>query len=57
MFERLAGLESEYEDVLVRLADPNVFADQRAYVALSRRMKELEPMSAPVRPAPCFGPW
>jgi peptide chain release factor 1 len=44
MFERLAGLETEYEDVLVRLSDPNVFADQRAYVALSRRLKELEPI-------------
>ena len=44
MFGRLDGLESEYEDVLIRLSDPNVFADQRAYVALSRRMKELEPI-------------
>ncbi len=44
MFGRLDGLETEYEDVLVRLSDPNVFADQRAYVALSRRMKELEPI-------------
>ncbi|MDQ6726814.1 MAG: peptide chain release factor 1 [Actinomycetota bacterium] len=44
MFERLAGLETEYEDILVRLADPNVFADQRAYVKLSRRLKELEPI-------------
>ena len=44
MLERLAGLETEYEEVLVRLSDPNVFADQRAYVALSRRMKELEPI-------------
>ncbi|MDQ2826566.1 MAG: peptide chain release factor 1 [Actinomycetota bacterium] len=44
MFERLAGLETEYEDILVRLSDPNVFADQRAYVKLSRRLKELEPI-------------
>jgi peptide chain release factor 1 len=44
MFERLAGLETEYEDVLVRLQDPNVFSDQRAYVKLSRRLKELEPI-------------
>jgi len=44
MLERLAGLESEYEDVLVRLQDPNVFADQRAYVKLSKRLKELEPI-------------
>src|SRR3954453_664446 len=44
MFERLAGIETEYEDVLLRLQDPNVFADQRAYVKLSRRLKELEPI-------------
>jgi peptide chain release factor 1 len=44
MLERLAGLETEYEDVLVRLQDPNVFADQRAYVKLSKRLKELEPI-------------
>ncbi len=44
MLERLAGLETEYEDVLVRLQDPNVYADQRAYVKLSRRLKELEPI-------------
>ena len=44
MFERLAGIETEYEDVLVRLQDPNVFADQRAYVKLSKRLKELEPI-------------
>ena len=39
MFERLAGMETEYEDVLVRLQDPNVFSDQRAYVKLSRRLE------------------
>src|SRR5215218_1111692 len=44
MFERLAGMETEYEHVLVRLQDPNVFSDQRAYVKLSRRLKELEPI-------------
>jgi peptide chain release factor 1 len=44
MLERLAGLETEYEDVLVRLQDPNVFTDQRAYVKLSKRLKELEPI-------------
>jgi len=44
MFERLAGLETEYEDILLRLSAPDVFADQRAYVKLSRRLKELEPI-------------
>ena len=44
MLERLALMESEYEDIVGRLSDPGVFADQRAYVLLSRRLKELEPI-------------
>jgi peptide chain release factor 1 len=49
MFERLAGLESEYDDLVVRLSDPGVFADQRAAVKLSKRLKELEPVVAAYR--------
>ncbi|MGH9277007.1 MAG: peptide chain release factor 1 [Acidimicrobiales bacterium] len=44
MLERLAHLESEYEGVLARLADPAVFSDQRALMELSKRAKELEPI-------------
>ena len=44
MLERLASMESEYEDIVGRLSDPGVFADQRADVLLSRRLKELEPI-------------
>ncbi len=44
MLDRLALMESEYEDIVGRLSDPAVFADQRAYVQLSRRLKELEPI-------------
>ncbi len=44
MFERLASLESEYEDVLARLSDPDVLADQRRFVELSKRLKELQPI-------------
>ncbi|MBW3574675.1 MAG: peptide chain release factor 1 [Actinobacteria bacterium] len=49
MFDRLAALESELDQVEARLADPDVFADQEAYVALSRRHKELEPIVAASR--------
>jgi peptide chain release factor 1 len=49
MFERLAVLETEYDDLLERLSDPGVFSDQRAYVKLSRRRKELEPIVAAFR--------
>jgi len=49
MFDRLAGLETEYDDVLAQLSDPGVFADQRAFVKLSRRLKELEPIVAAFR--------
>ena len=44
MLERLADLEREYEQVLVRLADPAVLTDQRALREASRRHKELEPI-------------
>ena len=44
MLERLADLDREYEDVLQRLADPAVIADQRALIELSKRLKELEPV-------------
>jgi peptide chain release factor 1 len=41
MFERLATLEQEYEDVLARLSQPDVAADQRAFRELSQRYKQL----------------
>src|SRR3954471_3974491 len=44
MLERLADLEREYEDVLRRLADPDVIGDQNALRDVSRRHKELEPI-------------
>ncbi len=44
MFDRLAALEDELRSVEARLAEPDVFADHDAYVALSRRHKELEPI-------------
>jgi peptide chain release factor 1 len=49
VFERLALLEQEYEDVLQRLADPSVVSDQRAFRELSRRHKQLEGIVAAYR--------
>ena len=42
MFERVTALEQEYAEVLERLSDPDVAADQRAFRDLSRRHKQLE---------------
>ncbi len=44
MLERLASLETEYEEVLAKLSDPDVLSDQRQFVVLSRRLKELQPV-------------
>src|SRR5438309_7904774 len=44
MLERLAVLEKEYDDVLRRLSDPDVIADQRALRDESKRHKQLEPI-------------
>ncbi|MGH9129101.1 MAG: peptide chain release factor 1 [Acidimicrobiales bacterium] len=44
MDDRLRELEKEYTDVLSRLAEPGVFADQHLVRDLSRRRKELEPV-------------
>jgi peptide chain release factor 1 len=42
--DRLDQLEREFREVDALLADPDVFADQPRFVALSRRRKELEPI-------------
>ncbi len=42
--ERLSRLDEEYSDVLARLASPEVLADHRSSIALSRRVKQLEPI-------------
>ena len=49
MLERLADLEKEHDQLVERLSDPSVFADQRAVVELSRRRKQLEPIVAAYR--------
>jgi peptide chain release factor 1 len=42
--ERLAGLEGEYETVMIQLSDPDVLKDHRRLREVSRRHKELEPV-------------
>jgi len=49
MFDRLAALEEEYEDVLARLSEPGVAADQTTFRQLSRRHKQLESLVKPYR--------
>jgi len=44
MFDRLAGLETEYAGILGQMGDPTVLGDHRAYTELSKRFKELEPV-------------
>ena len=44
MQRRLEALTREYGDVQARLGDPAVIADQKTFVALNRRMRELEPI-------------
>jgi peptide chain release factor 1 len=49
VFDRLESLEDEFRSVEARLSDPKVFEDNAAYVALTRRHKELDPIVAAVR--------
>ncbi|MGH9071793.1 MAG: peptide chain release factor 1 [Acidimicrobiales bacterium] len=44
MDERLGELEDEYAEVVRRLSEPGIFADQHLVRDLSRRRKELEPI-------------
>ena len=49
MFERLAGIEAEFQAVEIQLTDPAVLADQTRLVTTSRRYKELGPLVEVVR--------
>jgi peptide chain release factor 1 len=44
VLQRLAGLESEYENVVLQLSDPAVQADQKAMREAGKRLKDLEPL-------------
>ncbi|MHB1488476.1 MAG: peptide chain release factor 1 [Acidimicrobiales bacterium] len=49
MIERLSDLESEYEEVLAQLSDPEVLSDQNQVRHLSRRHKQLETIVVAIR--------
>jgi peptide chain release factor 1 len=49
VFERLGAIEEEFRSIEARLSDPDVFADQTAYVTLTRRHRELEAIVAALR--------
>ncbi len=44
MLDRLAGLETEYENVVMRLSDPAVQADQTLMREAGKKLKDLEPL-------------
>jgi peptide chain release factor 1 len=44
VFERLDEVVAEHEDTLAQLSDPEVLADQRRVVELSRRLHEIGPL-------------
>jgi len=46
VLDRLAGLEREYDAILIQLSDPDVISDQRRLREVSRRHRELEPVIA-----------
>jgi peptide chain release factor 1 len=49
VLDRLSGLESEYELVVMRLSDPAVQSDPRQLRDVGRRLKELEPIVEKIR--------
>ena len=52
MFERLDEVVAEYEDILAKLSDPAVIADQRSLRELSQRHHEIGPVVAAYRCIP-----
>ena len=41
LLEKLDGLVSRFEEVSTLITDPNVIADQKRYVKLTKKYKEL----------------
>ena len=42
ILEKLEGLVARYEEVSTLITDPNVIADQKRYVKLTKEYKELD---------------
>lgn len=45
LLERLDGIEARFQDVSTLLADPNVIADQKRYVTLTKEYKDLSALT------------
>src|SRR5574344_3078415 len=46
LLEKLDGLRARFEETSTLIADPNVIADQRRYVKLTKEYKDLERLMA-----------
>ena len=44
MFDKLAELEKNHEELTARMADPEIFSDQSRYRDANKRLSELEPI-------------
>ena len=42
LLEKLDGLSARFEEISTLIADPNVIADQKRYVKLTKEYKDLE---------------
>jgi len=49
MFDKLKNVEERFEEISEKLSDPNVISDQKAYAALMREFKSLEPVVSKYR--------
>lgn len=49
LLSRLDGIESRFEEVSTLITDPDVIADMKRYVRLSKEYKELEKLTAETR--------
>lgn len=46
MYEKLAKIKAEFDEIEVRLADPMIMSDLAAYQKIARRRKQIEPIVA-----------
>ena len=46
LLEKLDGLRARFEETSTLIADPNVIADQRRYVKLTKEYKDLDLLMA-----------
>jgi len=49
MFDKLKNVDERFEEISAKLSDPNIISDQKAYTALMREFKSLEPIVAKYR--------